>query len=893
MFIIYIFLQLVALLLACLPSSSAYAPPAQQGRERIGINDGWRFSRSEHNPDGLLYDRRPDTINVTNPQILKPWILPSGNEFISDPSKRYTRPAGNPGGNLSYVQSNFNDSAWETVNLPHDWAIKGPFYTDANPVVGGGMGRLPVQGVGWYRRKLSVEPQDKGRTIYLDVDGAMSYAMVWLNGQLVGGWPYPYNSFRLDLTPYLRQGGDNQLAIRLDNPNDSARWYPGAGLYRNVWLTKVDTAHVGQWGTQVTTRDISNASATVDLVVQVENSANIARSVELITDLYEIDTSTGQQGKKVASYPPAAVTVAGRQLAVLNSSVMVQSPRLWGPAPQQVPNLYVAITLLRAKNKTIDTYETRFGIRAIQYTPNNGLLVNNQRIFVQGVNNHHDLGALGSAFNVRAAQRQLEILHSMGVNAIRTSHNPPAPELLDLTDRMGFLVLDEIFDSWYMNKTANDFHLIFPDWHEQDLRAMLRRDRNHASIVAWSYGNEVGEQQTGDAGAAVSQMLHDIVHSEDYTRLATASENSALPSQPFPRVLDIISLNYQGAGIRDSGPYAGLTGISLPPQYPVYHSTFPNKMIWSSETSATYSTRGTYLFPVIPLLSAPENSTSGGDDADLQVSADELYTAGFGSSPDKVFASQDANPYVAGEFVWSGFDYIGEPSPYYQARSSYYGIVDLAGFPKDRYYLYQSRWRPELKFAHILPHWDWPERVGLVTPVHVFSSADTAELFVNGVSQGRRMKNNGTEQYRFRWDQVVYQPGEVRVETYKNGSPWATETVRTPGAAAALRITADRDAIAADGLDLSYLTVDVVDGQGNAVEKANQTISFSTLGLGEIVATDNGDPADFTVFPSLERSLFSGKALAIVRALRAGPGSVVVTADAEGLEGAKIEVKLT
>jgi beta-galactosidase len=817
-------------------------------------------------------------------QILKPWILPSGNEFLSDPASFHQRPAGNPGGDIEFVQRSFDDSSWEAVSLPHDWAIKGPFYTGVNPVVPGNMGRLPVQGVGWYRQKLSVKDSDKGKSIYLDVDGALSYTMVWLNGNLVGGWPYGYNSFRLDLTPYLESGNNNQLAIRLDNPNLSARWYPGGGIYRNVWLTKVDPIHVGQWGTFITSRDVSNQSAILDLAVQVENSAttNSSRRIVVATDVHVLDPATGKIGEKVAEFPNATVSVAAGQKQTISGSATVGTPHLWTP---QHPNLYVALTRLFSEDggETIDTYETNFGIRSVVFDPNQGLLVNGERVNVQGVNNHHDLGAIGAAFNIRAAERHLEILQDFGCNAIRMSHNPPAPELLDLTDRMGFLVLDEIFDTWELNKTSNDFHLIFPDWHEQDLRSMIRRDRNHPSIVAWSYGNEVADQQTAEGGAAISTMLRGIVREEDPTRPSTSSENAALPGTPFPGVVEVISLNYQGAGIRDTNAYSNLTGIRTAPLYPKYHSTYPDKMIWSSESSSALSTRGTYMFPVVNDTSAPVNDTSGGDSVSLQVSAYELYTAGFGSSPDKVFMSQDLNPYVAGEFVWTGWDYLGEPTPYDLARSSYSGIVDLAGFKKDRFYLYQARWRPDLRMAHILPHWTWPERVGLVTPVHVFSAADEAELFLNGESLGR--KTRGALEYRFRWDEVTYQPGELTVRTYKNGDAWANETVRTTGKACGLRLTADRSVLKAhDSTDLSFITAEVIDENGDVVPGANEVINFSLHGPGEIVATDNGFPADMTVFPSAERKAYSGLALAIIRA----DGPVTLTAAAEGLADAQL-----
>ena len=866
----------------------AFATENYAGRQRISINDGWRFWVSLTNPDGLLYDERPDTVNLTDVTILKPWILPSGNDFILDPADRHQRPPGNPGSNVSYVQASFDDSSWDTVNTPHDWAIAGPFYTDTdNPLVGGAMGRLPVVGVGWYRKKLSMSAADEGKTIYLDIDGAMSYAIVWLNGNLVGGWPYGYNSFRLDLTPYMKPG-ENQLAIRLDNPNESSRWYPGGGIYRNVWLTMVESTHVGQWGTYVTTSDVSSVSATLNLAVQVQSTGKTSCQVEVSTTVYEYDANSGRPGADVAAFPMSTVDVQPGETQTLNATATVKNPQLWGPPPTQKPNLYVAVTQLRSGNQVVDEYETRFGIRAFEYDANVGLLVNGQHVLVQGTNQHHDLGSIGAAFNVRAAQRHLQILQSFGSNALRMSHNPPAPELMELCDEMGFLVLDEIFDTWEYAKVTNDFHLIFEDWHEPDLRAFMQRDRNHPSIFAWSIGNEVAEQQTGEAGAEVAQMLYDIAHQQDPTRQITASMDSAQPNELFPRVLDIESLNYQGEGRQDTADYSQLPGAPDPPLYPAFHGNFTTKMLQSSESASAFSTRGTFIFPVLELgNSAPVNDTSGGNSTSNTISAYELYSATYGKSADAAFQSLDENLYVAGEFVWSGGDYLGEPTPY-NVRSAYAGIVDLAGFPKERFYLYQSRWLADYPMAHILPHWNWPDRVGHVTPVHVFSSGDEAELWVNGKSQGRQTKEPLT--YRFRWDEIVYSPGELFVVTYKNGVEWANDTVRTTGDATGLLITADRSNIAADGLDLSYISVEVVDHWGDMVPLADNNITFSVSGAGQLVATDNGNPGDFVSFPSPERQAFSGRALAIVRGIAGRPGNVVITATAAGLATATTSI---
>ncbi len=875
---------------------------AQTPGQRILINNDWRFIKGDPtDAKGIFYDVRPgvtdrnDNIvadtraNQTNTIVsdsgLKKWILPSANNFINDPLKHYQRPDGNPGGDVSFVQNNFNDSKWERINLPHDWAINGPFYEGNNAVVGGGMGRLPIQGVGWYRKKLNITSADKGKNIFLDIDGAMSYAMVWFNGNLIGGWPYGYNSFRVDLTPYLKFGGDNRLAIRLDNPNSSSRWYPGAGIYRNVWLTKVSPVHIAQWGTFVRSRNISASSATVDITVQIENKTGSNQEIKVLTEVYSLDGQL-RRIKKVAAFPGSVATIAAKEKQQVENSVIIRNPLLWGPPPSQKPNLYVAVTRLYQDGKIIDEYESRFGIRSLNFDPVKGLFVNNKPVRMQGVNQHHDLGALGAAFNTRAAERQLEILREMGCNAIRLAHNPPAPELLDLTDKMGFLVIDEIFDCWERGKTPLDFHLIFRDWYEADTRAFIRRDKNHPSIIAWSFGNEVGEQYTADSGALVAKKLYDIVKEEDNTRLATASMNYAKPDMSFPKEMDMISLNYQGEGIRDAPAYAHLRGIRTSPLYPAFHEKFPDKLIVSSETASTLSTRGTYVFPVSNGISAPVSDSTGGDPKNKYVSAYELYTAQFGASPDKVFSSQDKHPFVAGEFVWSGFDYLGEPTPYYTARSSYSGIIDLAGFKKDRFYLYQSRWRPDYKMAHILPHWNWPERAGQITPVHVFTSGDEAELFLNGKSMGRKKKQQ--YEYRLRWDDVKYEPGELKVIAYKNGKIWAEDVVRTTGKASQLLISADRKTIMADGMDLSFITVKVADKNGLVIPDAANKISFEIEGPGEIAATDNGDPADLVSFASKQREAYSGLVLAIVRSQNGKPGTIKVKAKSEGLKESMI-----
>jgi beta-galactosidase len=878
-------------------------------RERILLNDGWRFTKGDPNGDstGLIYDVRPDVMDrrddkaadsepteaeriaATNRVVLKPWILPTANAFIKAPASRHARPAGNIATNVSYAQFDFDDSSWRLLNLPHDWAIEGPFNVNRADGVGGGMGRLPSPGIGWYRKKLDLPASDAGKSIFLEVDGAMSYAMVWINGHLVGGWPYGYASWRLDLTPYVVPGGDNQLAIRLDNPPDSARWYPGGGIYRNVWLTKTQPVHVGQWGTYVTTPEVSRERAKINLQVTVDNSSTVPVVVDVFTEIFAANENQARSALATTILTRNLRIEAGSSASAAGSTTLA-APQLWGPPPTQQPYRYVAVTTLSQEGQVVDRYETHFGIRDVRFDPDQGIFVNGERIRIQGVNQHHDLGALGAAFNHRAAQRQLEILRELGCNAIRMSHNPPAPELLELCDAMGFLVVDEIFDCWERKKTPLDFYLIFPEWSEPDLRAFLRRDRNHPSVILWSIGNEVGEQYTGDAGAVVAKRLHDIAKEEDPTRPTTTAMNWAKPDMPLPAVVNVISLNYQGEGIRQEPEFEGTDRIRTPPQYPAFHAKFPDKVILGSETASAFSSRGVYLFPVSPLVSAPVRDGRGGDSKIRQVSAYELHAVDFGSTADKVFGSLDRHPFVAGEFVWTGWDYLGEPTPYYSARSSYCGIIDLAGFKKDRFYLYQSRWRPELRFAHLVPHWTWPERVGQLTPVHVFTSGDEAELFLNGQSLGRKKK--GTYEYRLRWDDVIYQPGTLKVVSFKNGASWATAETKTAGDPAQLQLEADRATIRADGQDLSFITVTVTDRAGLMAPRATNQIQFRIEGPGEIVATDNGDATSFESFQAPTRKAFNGLCLVVVRGYGGKMGKITLTATAAGLARGTVSVAL-
>ncbi|HZR19530.1 MAG TPA: beta-galactosidase GalB [Verrucomicrobiae bacterium] len=855
-------------------SAASPNPNGVAGRERVSFNADWRFTK----------DDPSDATAQLDYNTLKPWLLASASELATN-GQSVARPEGNPGAELSYAQPAFDDSAWRKLNLPHDWGIEGPFKQEYP----GETGKLPWWGVAWYRKHFQLPASDAGRRIFLEMDGAMAYAAVWVNGQFVGGWPYGYASWSLDLTRFAKPGADNAIAIRLDNPRDSSRWYPGGGIYRNVWLVKTAPVHVAHWGSFITTPEVSDAAAQLNLAVSVKNDSTAPVKAHILTEIFEATPAGHPSGKPLASLEPATADVASGEVASATLKGSLPKPKLWS---LQRPQRYVAVTALQVDGRVTDTYETPFGIRTIKFTADNGFLLNGARVELNGVCDHHDLGALGSALNVRALERQVEILKEMGCNAIRTSHNPPAPELLDICDRLGLVVMDEAFDCWVRGKKRNDYHLLFPDWHDKDVRALVRRDRNHPCVILWSIGNEIPEQGS-PAGHQVAAQLAAIVHSEDLTRPVTAACNDTRAGfNGFQKQVDVFGYNYKPAGygkVREANP-------ALP--------------IFGSETASCVSSRGEYFFPV------SDDKNQG--KADFQMSSYDLYAPPWATTPDTEFRGQDEYPFSAGEFVWTGFDYLGEPTPYngdtsnllnftdpaekarlqkqleelgkirVPSRSSYFGIIDLAGFKKDRFYIYQARWRPELRMAHILPHWTWPERVGQVTPVHVYTSGDEAELFLNGKSLGRKIK--AAYEYRLRWDDVVYQPGELKVVAYKDHKVWAQEVVKTTGSAAQLLLKPDRSALRADGNDLSFITVTIADHNGLLVPRTKNQINCSVTGPAEIVAMDNGDPTSFEPFQSRQHTAFNGLCLVILRST-GEPGHITLTAASEGLQQAQVSLQ--
>ncbi len=868
-------LALGACILVALPPAAA-AAPAIAGR--VSFNTGWRFQKGDPQGvgDSLAYG------------AIKSWIVATGEDLLNPMAARTAPPVGSPGGDIPCVQEGFDDGAWRQLNLPHDWGIEGPFKQEYS----GDTGKLPWWGVGWYRKHFTAGLADGGQRLYLDVDGAMAYAAVWLNGKFVGGWPYGYASFRLDLTPAVKWGADNVIAIRLDNPPNSSRWYPGGGIYRNLWLVRTEAVHVAHWGTFVTTPAVTKDAATVNVDFVIEDDLPEKIEASVSTRVYELGADGKAGASPVATSDSVLVDIdpAKGRTAAGSNLLLLGKPRLWD---LQHPNQYLAVTTVDCGGKIVDRHETHFGVRTIRFDAGKGFLLNGEHVRINGVCDHHDLGALGAAINPRALERQIQLLQEMGCNAIRTSHNPPAPELLELCDRMGMLVMDEAFDCWRAGKNPNDYHVLFDDWAEKDLRALVRRDRNHPCVILWSIGNEVVEQDFTE-GWRIAAHLAGIVREEDRTRPVTSACNIVNSGYDgFQTALDVLGYNYK------------------PDEYKAFHARHPVIPVFGSETASCISSRGEYFFPV--------SGDKAGGCANFQMSSYDLYAPPWAWPPDVEFKGLDEAPYAAGEFVWTGFDYLGEPTPYnadssillnfsdpaqqagmaqalkelgkitVPSRSSYFGILDLAGFKKDRFFIYQARWRPDFAMAHILPHWNWPDRTGQVTPVMVYTSGDEAELFLNGKSLGR--KKLEPRQYRLRWDDVKYEPGELKVVAYKRGQKWAEDVVKTTGAAARLALAADRAALNADGSDLAYVTVTVADAEGLQVPKSKNLVAFELKGPGEIVAVDNGDATSFEPFQARERHAFNGLVLVIVRTKAGESGPITLKAQSDGLAPGEITLQ--
>ena len=796
------------------------------------------------------------------------------------------------------VLPEFDDSGWEDVTVPHDWAIKGPFDESIDLQVvaikqdleekpttkTGRSGGLPYIGTGVYRTSFDAP---ENRNVTLLFDGAMSEAKVYVNGRQVCFWPYGYNSFWCDVTDYVRPGR-NVLAVALENRPFSSRWYPGAGLYRNVHLIVSDPVHIPVWGTYVTTPEVSAEQAHVDMRIAVVAPENTG-AVIVKTGVY------GPGGELAAEVSSENISLAsGRQ--DVEQSLIVRRPELWSP---DTPRLYTAVSeIFAADGRLLDRYEMVFGIRSIEYIPYKGFFLNGEKTEFKGVCNHHDLGPLGAAVNVSALRHQLELLKDMGCNAVRTTHNMPAPELVRLCDEMGFMMMVESFDEWDIAKCENGYHRFFDEWAEKDMVNMLHQYRNSPSVVMWSIGNEV-PTQCSPSGYKVASFLQDICHREDPTRPVTCGMDQVdcILENGFADMIDIPGINYRTF------------------RYQEVYDSLSKGFVLGSETASTVSSRGVYKLPVMKRYSALYE--------DQQCSAYEVESCGWSNIPDVDLALDEDCSWLLGQFVWTGFDYLGEPSPYgtdsWPNHSSMFGIIDLASIPKDRYWLYRSVWNEEESTLHVLPHWNWEGMEGEKVPVFVYTSWPEAELFVNGKSYGRQNKSangyavpvdtvaasfytsyagtlgdvNAPVESRFRlmWPDAVYEPGEVKVVAYdESGNPVDQVQVRTAGEPCSLVLEPSRTVLNADGKDLSYVTVSVVDQDGNFCPLDGRLVHFQVEGAGRFMAAANGDPCCLDPFQEPRMHLFNGKLTVIVSSSET-PGDMVLTVSADGLHPASASIK--
>lgn len=761
----------------------------------------------------------------------------------------------------------FDASKWEKVSVPHDWAIYGPFDKEWDKQVSaieqngekvptektGRTGALPHIGTGWYRNTFSLPEFKKGKKALLIFEGAMSEPEVYLNGKKIGNWGYGYSYFYIDITNDLKAGSENVLAVKLTNLPFSSRWYPGAGLYRKVSIVVKEEESFAQWGTFITTPDMKDNNAVVDIKAEVLGS-----NASMVTEIKDASNNV------VATQKDTEI-----EDGKFHQIMSVANPHLWSP---ETPYLYTATTKLYAADGTLkDEQNIKFGIRFIKYEANKGFSLNGKVTKFKGVCLHHDLGPLGAAVNKAALRRQLTILKDLGCNAIRSSHNMPSFEQLELADEMGFMFLAESFDEWAKPKVQNGYHRFFEEYAEKDIVNLVRATRNHPCIVMWSSGNEVPDQY-GAEGLTRAKFLQDVFHREDPTRPVTVGMDQVKQTMAsgFGSLLDVPGLNYR---------------VHL---YEEAYKSFPQGFILGSETASTVSSRGIYKFPVVQQKEKQYD--------DFQCSSYDLEACSWSNVPDEDFVLQDDKPWVIGEFVWTGFDYLGEPTPYdekWPSRSSYFGISDLAGLPKDRFYLYRSRWNTTDKTLHILPHWNWKGREGEITPVFVYTNYDSAELFVNGKSMGIQKKNNSTPQNRYRlmWNDVKYEPGTVKVVAFdSNGKIAAESEVKTAGDPYRIVLNADRQTIKADGEDISFVTVSVVDKNGIPCPTAVNELQFKVTGAATYRAACNGDATSLEIFHENKMKLFSGKLVVLVKAIKS-PGAIQLEVTGKGLQKGKINLK--
>ncbi|MBK1875829.1 glycoside hydrolase family 2 TIM barrel-domain containing protein [Pelagicoccus mobilis] len=771
-----------------------------------------------------------------------------------------------------------DDSSWRKLRLPHDAAIEGPFSSKNESR----SGSLPSSGVFWYRKHFALPLTDREQNVTLCFEGAMSNSRVWINGHFLGERPNGYIGFEYDVTRYIRFGenANNVIAVRLEQEDLSSRWYPGAGLYRDVRLKVRSPIHLPSDGIYITTPVVSDQWSEVDVRAEVANTTSSPAQVTVEHRVF------GPDGRIVGQSSIQAKVNTSDKLQT-SANLSIANPLRWEP---DAPHLYRLETRVRRDGKVVDVGETTFGIRTIEFSASDGFLLNGVRTQIKGVCLHHDLGPLGAAINRSALERRLEILKEMGTNAVRTSHNPPSPQLLDLCDEMGLLVQVEAFDAWEQAKVENSYSKHFPDWYEQDLRAMIRRDRNHPSVFMWSIGNEILEQTDPQKGPLIAKTLNDICHEEDPTRPTTACFNY----YPDPVVnglaaeVDVVGLNYHPASYQD------------------LLERHPDWIVYGSETASTVSSRGVYHLPIEKYDSHPSH----------QITSYDIIGPAWAYPPDIEFHFQETNPRVIGEFIWTGFDYIGEPTPFawdehksggaWPSRSSYFGAIDLCGFPKDRYYLYKSQWNSQ-PLVHLLPHWNWDASKGETIPVYAFSNCEEVELIANGKSLGRRKVGVDTtpipvnfynsdlevfeSKYRLRWD-VPYVPGAVKAIGYSDGEIVSEDSIKTAGPAHSLELQLEDGRIHNDGYDLAFVQVHVVDKDGNLCPLADNAVEFEVFGPGEIAAVGNGDPATAEPFTASERKTFNGLCLAIIRGDVGQSGVIQVRAKSIGLESDLVEIQL-
>ncbi len=750
-------------------------------------------------------------------------------------------------------QPKFADAGWRTLNLPHDWSIEGKFSKD-NPATPEG-GALPG-GIGWYRKTFTVPASSKDKKVYIDFDGVYQKSTVYINGHELGFRPNGYISFRYELTPYLNFGGKNTIAVKVDNSvQPNSRWYSGSGIYRNVWLVTTNKTAIDHWGTYVTTPNVTEASALVHIKTKIHLNTNV---FVLKTSIYD--------GKNNLIKTAFVKSETNLDSSLVEIDISVNNPILWSV---EHPYLYKIVSEISVKGKVVDTYTTPLGIRYFSFDADKGFSLNGKHLKILGICDHHDLGSLGAAVNTRALERQLQILKAMGCNGIRTSHNPPAPELLDLADKMGFIVMDEAFDCWEWKKAKYDYHLYFKEWHKRDLEDQILRDRNHPSVIIWSIGNEIPQQ--GDTSALrIAPELAAIVHSLDTTRpITTANDNPGTGNQIIKSgAIDLIGYNYH--------EYS----------YATFHDRYPGKKFIATETTSGLETRGWYEMPSDSIRIWPDfNSKKFGND-EHNVSAYDNTRPPWGSTHEMTWKVMKKYDFLSGMFIWTGFDYLGEPTPYsWPSRSSYFGIIDLAGFPKDVYYMYQSEWTDK-PVLHIFPHWNWTPGK-LIDVWAYYNNADEVELYLNGKSLGIKKKTG--DDLHIMW-RVPFEPGTLKAVSRKDGKVVLTREIHTAGKPAKIELVADRKLIKADGKDLSFITVKILDKDGNVVPDADNLVNFKLNGKAFIAGVDNGDPVSHDPFKADYRKAFHGLALAIVQA-KETPGDISLTATAKGLQSASVVIK--